>query len=463
MAKLVVHPQSGNPWEIQLKPGQNLLGRGFANDFKIDDPSVSGSHCQIMVDLSGVLIKDLGSTNGTFVNRAQVREAPLLPGQTVHLGEVEMVFQSEAPAVVRLPDDPAEAAAPAAAPARPVQVRMTLQPAGVRRPPAEAPPPVSAAEPAVDESLVPPPPLPNLAVGAQYCKFHPKTPARYFCKKCNRFFCELCVTARGLNRTCRQCGSPAMPVEVKIARPVNKGFFSRIPEAFVYPFKGFGVVVMLITAAFLGGLNYLGGTGIMRGPYGWLMWVIGLGFLFLYMQNIIHTTTSDENEPLGFPNAGEIFGAAFELVVTVGVSFGPVIGLLIAKFFDADIPWALILGALLFGCLYFPMAFLAVAMKDSVMAANPLVVIPAILKMPIEYLVTAFLLMSVFAARQGGALMSGAAGAVTMSTRSMNSLFIALALQAIWSLVSIYLLSVNMRILAMLYVSKKEKFGWFRH
>jgi hypothetical protein len=98
-----------------------------------------------------------------------------------------------------------------------------------------------------------------------------------------------------------------------------------------------------------------------------------------------------------------------------------------------------------------------------VMAANPLVVIPAILKMPLEYLVTAFLLMSVFAARQGGALMSGAAGAVTMSTRSMNSLFMALAIQAIWSLISIYLLSVNMRILAMLYVSKKEKFGWFRH
>ena len=89
MARLVVNPGSPVAWEIQLKPGTNLIGRGFANDFKIADPSVSSSHCQIVVTDQGATIKDLGSTNGTFINRAPVIEAALKSGQTLHLGGVE--------------------------------------------------------------------------------------------------------------------------------------------------------------------------------------------------------------------------------------------------------------------------------------------------------------------------------------------------------------------------------------
>src|SRR2546421_5347144 len=97
MARLVVNPGSPSAWEIQLKPGTNLLGRGFANDFKITDPSVSGSHCQIIVENGQIVIKDLGSTNGTYVNRTPVKEAILSGDQTVHLGGVEMTFFSDLP------------------------------------------------------------------------------------------------------------------------------------------------------------------------------------------------------------------------------------------------------------------------------------------------------------------------------------------------------------------------------
>src|SRR5438093_5603064 len=98
MPRLVINPRSPSPWEVQPKPGMNLLGRGFANDFKIDDPTVSSSHCQIVVANYTAVIKDLGSTNGTYINRAPVKEAVLLAGQTIHLGGVEMVYQSDAPA-----------------------------------------------------------------------------------------------------------------------------------------------------------------------------------------------------------------------------------------------------------------------------------------------------------------------------------------------------------------------------
>src|SRR5882672_6001821 len=95
MRRLVVNPGTPQAWEIQLKPGTNLLGRGFANDFRLEDPSVSGSHCEILVHDDAVFIKDLGSTNGTYVNRAPVHEARLEPGQTVHLGSLAMVLYAD--------------------------------------------------------------------------------------------------------------------------------------------------------------------------------------------------------------------------------------------------------------------------------------------------------------------------------------------------------------------------------
>ena len=54
------------------------------------------------------------------------------------------------------------------------------------------------------------------------------------------------------------------------------------------------------------------------------------------------------------------------------------------------------------GCLYFPMAFLAVAMKDTALAANPLVVIPAIFKVPLGYLVTSIVVIGIYLVRLFG-------------------------------------------------------------
>src|SRR5690242_8739659 len=97
MARLIVNPGSSAAWEIPLKPGLNSLGRGVVNDFKLSDPSISSSHCQIVVDPAGASIKDLGSTNGTFVNRVAIREMMLESGQTIHLGGVEMLFFADDP------------------------------------------------------------------------------------------------------------------------------------------------------------------------------------------------------------------------------------------------------------------------------------------------------------------------------------------------------------------------------
>ncbi len=95
MAKLVVNSGALRGREFELKPGVNSFGRGFNCDFRLDDASVSGSHAQVIVDSFSVVVKDLHSTNGTFINRSQVREGFLQPGQMISLGGVEMLFVAD--------------------------------------------------------------------------------------------------------------------------------------------------------------------------------------------------------------------------------------------------------------------------------------------------------------------------------------------------------------------------------
>src|ERR1051325_2863573 len=95
--RLLVNPGTPQAWEILLKPGLNRIGRGDNNDFKVPHGSVSGSHCEINISSAGALLKDVGSTNGTFVDRAPVREALIHSGQHIQLGSVDMVFESATP------------------------------------------------------------------------------------------------------------------------------------------------------------------------------------------------------------------------------------------------------------------------------------------------------------------------------------------------------------------------------
>src|SRR6266581_5712263 len=114
MARFIVNPGTPDLWEIHLKDGINTLGRVAANDSVINDPSVSGRHCEVMVSADGVRLKDLGSTNGTFVNRVPVTETVLQPGQRIQLGSVELLFEADgAPATgSAIPEPPLPPAIP---------------------------------------------------------------------------------------------------------------------------------------------------------------------------------------------------------------------------------------------------------------------------------------------------------------------------------------------------------------
>jgi EAL domain-containing protein (putative c-di-GMP-specific phosphodiesterase class I) len=76
------------------------IGRGSSTHYCINSRHVSKEHAEIVQVEGQVFIRDLGSTNGTFVNGQRVREAPLFHGDIVHVAHKEFRFGHEAAAAL---------------------------------------------------------------------------------------------------------------------------------------------------------------------------------------------------------------------------------------------------------------------------------------------------------------------------------------------------------------------------
>jgi pSer/pThr/pTyr-binding forkhead associated (FHA) protein len=69
------------------------LGRGSETDIRVEDPGCSRNHCEIILG-QPVLVRDLGSTNGTFVNGVKITESAIEDGGSVSLGSTTLVFRA---------------------------------------------------------------------------------------------------------------------------------------------------------------------------------------------------------------------------------------------------------------------------------------------------------------------------------------------------------------------------------
>jgi pSer/pThr/pTyr-binding forkhead associated (FHA) protein len=99
MAKLIFTDEQfgGRVYEFALP--KTTIGRGDHNTLIIRDNVVSQTHCEILVFGPEVIVRDLGSSNGTFVNgeRLQNEQRPLLAGQIVKFGSVTARLELEEP------------------------------------------------------------------------------------------------------------------------------------------------------------------------------------------------------------------------------------------------------------------------------------------------------------------------------------------------------------------------------
>ena len=154
------------------------------------------------------------------------------------------------------------------------------------------------------------------------CKYHTRTPARWLCAGCHKTFCDLCVASRpgtgGAQKFCRGCGATCNELQLSFEAPKEKTFFSELPRAVIYPFRGTGVLVLIVTTIVFAALEFLS-----AGWAGILIKMAALGYVFSYVQNIIHSTASGDDKLPELPAMEGLFGSFFRLAGTLLVSFGP--------------------------------------------------------------------------------------------------------------------------------------------
>lgn len=387
--------------QIDLRPGPNRFGREPENDFQIEHPSISAHHCEVILEKDSIRIRDLGSTNGTFVSGARVNEAPLKHGQTFHLGSVELTVESGG-----------------IAPESPTQPLRCIQ--------------------------------------------HPRLFATAECPKCKKFFCDYCVTTRTIDgvtkKFCRRCNSECALANLDFIAPEtdDRRAWALLTNALGYPIQRHGWVLLLggsllfffIDIMIAGLSNGTPASAAMALVFG----VLAAGYLFAFMQKLISSTALGEEKMPGWPDFTEVWQDLIQpfrlLWGLFAACFGPALICWYFAYNGSDFAEKAQMPLIVAGFFYLPMALLGVAMSDSLASLNPLFVLGSICKVPLQYLVACLLLAMIVVLKWG----------IEIAMEKFIPTF------AIRYLISapllFYFLIVEMRVLGLMYFWNRRRLGW---
>jgi len=147
VARLIVKSEGFGNQVVQLHLGRNRLGRNPENEFQIEHSTISAFHCEVSLAYGEVTVRDCDSTNGTFIDGQRITEARLLTGQTLCLGDVELLVETTE---------------------------------------------VTVAIPKIEVAPTPPPVI--LSDGSLICPRHVGARATHQCTHCREILCDACVT-----------------------------------------------------------------------------------------------------------------------------------------------------------------------------------------------------------------------------------------------------------------------------
>ncbi len=93
-SKLVVVDGPDRGKELTIDRERVTIGRSVICDLVLADKAVSGTHCEVIANEKGFILKDLGSTNGTLIGELRLREVWIRHGQLIKVGQTKMRFES---------------------------------------------------------------------------------------------------------------------------------------------------------------------------------------------------------------------------------------------------------------------------------------------------------------------------------------------------------------------------------
>jgi transcriptional regulator with GAF, ATPase, and Fis domain len=101
--RVTVTRQGADPQDYPLGIAPLVVGSGEDCDIVVPDQRVSRRHCRISLASSGVVVRDLGSKNGTYIMGVEVLEGVLLAGSTARIGSSTISLRTvDAPTVIPL-------------------------------------------------------------------------------------------------------------------------------------------------------------------------------------------------------------------------------------------------------------------------------------------------------------------------------------------------------------------------
>src|SRR5207247_3492393 len=100
---LVVIDGPSRGQRVRVESGAARIGSAAGNKLVLADKSVSRAHCEIEVHADRVTVRDLGSTNGTFIGDVRVRDADVSVGSVVRCaGSAFRIEAGDEPAYVAI-------------------------------------------------------------------------------------------------------------------------------------------------------------------------------------------------------------------------------------------------------------------------------------------------------------------------------------------------------------------------
>lgn len=185
-----------SPWAFELLPGLNKLGRNPTNDFRISDPSVSSFHAELVLENDIIRVRDLGSTNGTFIDDVRIEESLLKPENVLRLGNIRFALD---------------------------EVPVT--------PVCQVP----------HEGTVAPPIAPQVEL-APHCTYHAAERAAYRCENCGGGFCTNCITVIGQSKfgattVCPMCKGQCYALPSHPSEKQRPGLLGRLTQTLRLPFS----------------------------------------------------------------------------------------------------------------------------------------------------------------------------------------------------------------------------------